>query len=400
MSRQDLIQQDLFSQIPTEIGEFDFWGNLNRHIRNEQIVPIISNSIINNHILDIDEDGQLGVNRSVDQIHEKYHLMIDEQLAKQWADFIKYPLAENPLQLSQVAQYNQVISDSTDEAKINYLTFLKVYLLQLSLRDEEARETARSLVDPLLDKEKGGLKKFSEIVDLLVDQSFSEIAFQLGYPKYGYEQQNPLYLLAQLPLPVYVTTSHHDFLARVLVEAEKYPRIQVCSWFGDHPEIEWFGDPPEDMDVDINADPSERLPIVYHLHGLEKFPTTLVTSEDDYMEFLVKISEDKNNLPLGLRKALGPSSLLLLGYRLRGWDFRSLFRGIIIKYSKLRRTNFAIQLNPPVHQTGNGQQEPNYLQEAQQYLEQYFEPAKFKVRWDSSTNFMHELMQQWKESTK
>ena len=384
-------RQSLLAQI-AEVGTYDLWGNLNRRIKEEQVIPIISNAVVNNRIFDIDEDDQLGISQNAGKkIDEKFQYTIDEQLAKQWADFIKYPLGGERLQLARIAQYNQVKSEDSYEAKTNYLTFLKLCLLQLALNDDDVAEVAESIVEPIK-----GLS-FPEIVAQLGDLSFSEIVFQMGYPKFEDAQQNPLYLLAQLPLPVFVTTSHHDFFERALVEVEKKPRVQVCYWFDEPSGPEWFGDPP-DPEEDINAEPSESRPIVYHLYGLEKYPTSIVISEDDFMDFLIKVSEDRNNIPLGLRRAIGKSSLLLLGYRLRCWEFRALFRGII-KPSKLNHANFAIQLNPYIQQPDDDDEKlQSYLKEAQRYLEAYFEPSNFKVEWNTTSGFTQKLLQKWRES--
>ena len=386
-------RRDLLAQISASIGSYDLWGDLNRRITRGEVVPIISNSVINNRLFTINDDGQLILSRDVTEETEAYHFMVDEQLAGAWANLIKYPLAESPFQLPRVAQYNQVKSRDNSEAKTNYLTFLKLYLLQLALDDEDAADVADTLVKPL-----DGLS-FPEIAVQLADYSFAEIVFQLGYPRFAGQEQNPLYLLAQLPLPVYVTTSHHDFIERALVEAGKFPRLQVCSWSGETLPPEWFGDPPG-PEADLQAEPAEGQPIVYHLYGLEKYPTSLVISEDDYLDFLVKVSEDRNSIPLGLRRAIGKSSLLLLGYRLRDWDFRALFRGLI-KTSKLQQANFAIQLDPHVPQAvGDEGTVQSYLKEAQRYLQAYFEPANFKVEWYSTNSFCARLVQKWRESQK
>jgi hypothetical protein len=44
---------------------------------------------------------------------------------------------------------------------------------------------------------------------------------------------------------------------------------------------------------DENHRPSPTEPLVYHLHGFDQVPPSLVLSEDDYLEFLVAIPRDK-----------------------------------------------------------------------------------------------------------
>ena len=66
--------------------------------------------------------------------------------------------------------------------------------------------------------------------------------------------------------------------------------------------------------------PSKEQPLVYHLHGFDQYPESLVLTEDDYLEFLVAISSDKGRntdpVPKPVREALVESSLLLLGHSL------------------------------------------------------------------------------------
>ena len=70
-------------------------------------------------------------------------------------------------------------------------------------------------------------------------------------------------------------------------------------------------------------------------------------------DFLVKISSDKDIIPLQLRGALAESSLLLLGFRLRDWDLRVLLRSILsggFISTKCSRSKVAIQLDPSAQQ--------------------------------------------------
>jgi hypothetical protein len=378
----------------TGVGAYNLWGELKLLINNKQLIPVISNAVANNYIFDMDQDGQLGLSQGVNRQTEAYQLRLDEQLARRWADFIKYPLADHPLQLAQVAQYNQVTRSSLQQAKTEYLTFLKLYLLGLAGADE----TVKTVVENFSELMKG--LEFPDRVIRLASHSFSKIASELGYPRFTGEQPNPLKLLAELPLPIYITTSHHDFMERALDDVDKKPRMYICSWFGDPHRLEWFGDQPEGVALEAAAD--ERYPLVYHLYGLEKYPASLVISEDDYMDFLVKVSADKEAMPMALRTAIAQASLVLLGYRLRGWDFRALFRGVI----KQNRTallgksmNLAIQLNPKIPDPDETRPETNdYLKEAQSYLVSYFQPSNFRVEWKTPAQFVQELVKEWRKS--
>ncbi len=390
------------------LRKLDRWGRLCSLIKDGMLVPIISNSIVNDRVFDIAPERGLGISRDmkeecVDRECEEYSLRIDQHLASQWALMVEYPLAEEPLHLSRVAQYCQVEEDSS-LAKRKYLLFLKLYLLDLAADDTEAATAAQLQLEPFLDSELDNLREQDQLLAQSDQQSFSEIVFQLGYPRRESQQQDPLYLLAKLPLPVYVTTSHHDFLERALAAAGKHPRMLVCDWFGNSTplehRIEWFGDPP-DAGEDVNSHPTDVNPIVCHLYGLEIYPETIVISEDDYMQFLVKVSEDRNNIPLKLREALGNprAAMLLLGYPLRGWDFRVLFRGLIQPYIDARAkdgSHLAVQLNPPYQRHEEREVSmPDELQKAQKYLEGYLDSSNFHVVWNTALRFLQALWMKW-----
>jgi hypothetical protein len=306
-------------------------------------------------------------------------MTIDEELAEVWAEQIGYPMPDK-YQLARVAVYNRIKSVDEKLAKSKYLTFLKHYLLNIAMDDEDVADLARELRNQ---------------VDAL---SFSEIAYQLNYPRFAdVRMEDPLRLLARLPLPVYVTTSYYDFLERALHSEGRPPRTQICFMFGEPSNVA----PEHRPDPDII--PAPERPLVYHLHGFERYPESLVLSEDDYLDFLARVSEESTDtkspvIPLYLSGALADSSLILLGYRLHDWDFRVLFRGIIeAKPGAVRlrsakgRFGLAIQLDP-MEQRGTINAD-----EARHYLEKYFEPSMFIVEWDNVAGFIKRMYEKWNE---
>jgi len=112
----------------------------------------------------------------------------------------------------------------------------------------------------------------------------------------------------------------------------------------------------------------------------------LVLTEDDHMDFLVAISSERRTIPDRIRGALADSSLLLLGYRLRDWDFRVLFRGLIKPNANqpLRPKSVAIQL------------EENEIE--RRFLQNYLaQEADFKVFWRDTKTFIQDLWKGWKK---
>ena len=50
-----------------------------------------------------------------------------------------------------------------------------------------------------------------------------------GPPDFGAEDE-PHAVLAELPLPIYITTNYDDFMAAALRRAGKEPRREICRW--------------------------------------------------------------------------------------------------------------------------------------------------------------------------
>ena len=350
-----------------------FWPELCRRIDAGQVIPIVGSAVSYEQIFDIDGDGILGVSKGDSN---EYGWSIEEQLADVWAEEIGFPL-KGRHKLARVALYNRVVKSSDDRgAKTAYIHWLKDVLLFLAKEDPN--------VDADTLKEQRGEMEQS---------SFADIAVELGYPHPSKGQADSLAQLAQLKLPIYVTTSNFDFLERAILANGRTPRTQVCFWSGE--PIRYLD---ESHRTDYDFEPKAETPLVYHLFGLEDYPETLVLTEDDYLDFLAAIAQDAHQqqplLPWYLRQALTQSSLLLLGYQPRDWDFRILFRGLInATPSGLRMINLAIQMNP------DEQQWIVAAEDIKRYLQGYFEEKEkqlnFTVVYDTTSDFVSRLWEAW-----
>jgi hypothetical protein len=314
------------------------WKTIIRRIRGGNCTPIISYRVTRQHFSD------------------------NEAVVRAWADEIGYPLADRH-NLTRVAQYASYTGRDALVAKEEYLDFLKQRLLDGARKEGLPDQSA--FLDTLEDE--------------LFDLSFSEVAARLSYPHYENELDNPLRVLAELPLPVYLTTNFAAFMEDALRAAGKEPRTEACCQGGGVSVFE----------EDANYEPSVEEPLVYHLHGIDSDPACLVLTEDDYLDYLVNISQDPEAIPSRVTMALSNSSLLLLGYRLQDWDFRVIFRGLITSRRSSRRLlSVSIQLMPD----SEGVED---LADAQEYLERYFDDANFEIYWGDPQSFMQELWEQW-----
>jgi hypothetical protein len=265
-----------------------------------------------------------------------------------------------------------VESGFPEGARIEYIRFLIERLLKINEDNEEYKDLVVQI-----------RRQFPAML-------FSDVVHQLDYPRFQQGVDDPLRLLARLPLKIYVTTSYSNFLERALIAEEKTPRTQLCFCKLGKSNIR------EEHLPDRDFKPSVTNPAVVHLYGLEDYTNTLVLSEDDYLNFLINAVEEINSqdyYPSYLRGALPESSLILLGYHMQDWDFRTLFRF----GSKVRKVeavddeltpSVAIQFKPSLERK-------EIEAKSLQYLEKYFAKRDFRVKWAGAEEFVYELWNTW-----
>lgn len=319
------------------------WRTLIRRIKSGKFVPIISDRI---------------------------YFPGSNSLIQDWAREIKYPYSVGKnTTLPQLAQFLSATSRDDLTAKEDFLDYSKQYMID-SLRDEATPEQ-ENILDILED----------EIYDI----TFSQACARAGYPHYEEEFENPLRILAELPISIYITTSYYDFLEAALRQAGKEPCSEICYWYDELDDI------PSVFKDDPDFEPSPETPLVYHLHGTDEHPSSLVLTEDDYLDFLVKVSEDTEAIPRRVAQALVDSSLMLTGFRLEDWNFKVIFRGLIkTKRDSRRRLSMSVQFDPDKYKT-----EDIVIRDVQDYLERYFDKANFDIYWGDTLSFLQELWENW-----
>lgn len=199
-------------------------------------------------------------------------------------------------------------------------------------------------------------------------------------------------VLADLDLPIYLTTNYDDFMFHALRTAQKNPQREVCRWnrlLEQEPSV-----------FDAGFDPSPANPVVFHLHGHADLHQSMVVTEDDYLDFLVNISKDlavsptgprqKTLLPVRIRSAITNSTLLFVGYRLADLNFRVILRGLLGSLEQsTRRISIAVQLKP---EAGNADKLEEVQRKVQDYLERYFDwTLNLQVFWGPAQEFAGEL---------
>jgi hypothetical protein len=277
-----------------------------------------------------------------------------------YAQRVGYPFGL-PAGISKIANFDRHTNRNSDiDCKTYYLECVKNYIYR----------TAR---DQGIDRDL--LEEAAEQVDRLSVSAFARL---LGYPRFDQGCADPLLVLADLPFKAYLTTSPFTFLEEALRRAGKEPYVKVCRWRGPvvAPEKEVW-------QIESSYTPSHQRPLVYHLCGLDAYPETqkpwpecLALTEDDYLELLVNLAQDRGNhhvdrLPDLVRGALF-EDVILLGYSLESWAFRALYYGLVrpTTQQKDRRGLCCVQLSP------------DERKQQEKYLENYLDRnAHFDIFW-------------------
>lgn len=252
-------------------------------------------------------------------------------LVDRYAQFIGYPLQDRS-ELHRMAKYRSLMEKYKDQRlKAEYLDVVATHLLELA---ERMGVPVNAIAEA--EAQAAGLK-------------VSAFAKLLGFPHLGEGATNPLEILANLPLPIFVTTSPYMFIEEALRNADKTPRTEFCRWHSgldNYPSV--FApdaDPPD-------YQPTDKMPLVYHLYGLDLYEDSLVLTEDDYLDFLISVSQgrgkDIDPVHAAVKGALQSKALLLMGFSLSSWAFRVLYRGIIkpMPVANQYERYFCLQLVP------------------------------------------------------
>jgi hypothetical protein len=209
------------------------------------------------------------------------------------------------------------------------------------------------------------------------------------------EPHEPHRLLASLPFRLYITTNPEQLLVKALAET-RTPHSEICRWNAELADLPSIFDPPaatgaiggvgqESYKLDAQR------PLVYQLFGTLARPESLVITEDDYFDFLIGVTANKDLIPKPVRRALADSALLFLGFQLDDWDFRVLFRSIAGQEGARRRQSYAhiaVQVDPEEGRV----QRPD---QAREFLNAYFQNADISIFWGTVEDFVKELSRHW-----
>jgi hypothetical protein len=127
------------------------------------------------------------------------------------------------------------------------------------------------------------------------------------------------------------------------------------------------------------------------MFGRLQEPRSLVLTEDDYFDFLIGVTRNRDTIPAVVRRALVDTALLFLGFQIDDWAFRVLFRSIMSQEGRGRREDYA-HIAAQIDLEEGRILEP---ENARRYLESYFQKAEISIYWGSVEDFAHELLRRW-----
>jgi hypothetical protein len=316
--------------------KFDKWPSLITDFKEKEGTPVIGPGIT---------DSLLGTR---------------QEIATAWAESYLFPMAPyNRESLPQVAQYMSV--------KLG--------------RRFPPRELRQHLRRTIVKRYRCDLPP-----ELLGEEaSLEDLIAAAWKARHGREQVEPFSVLARLAAPVYVTTLYSRLLAQALIDAGRKPEVELCRW---HDEADW---PESVFDREPGYQPTPERPLIYHLLGTFDLPESLVLTEDDFFDFLIGITRNKDLVPKAVARRLTDSALMFVGFRLDEWDFRVLYRNLLTSEGGRRRdqyTHVAVQIDPEEGTTTDPVR-------ARNYLESYFQSDRVYLYWGSTENFVKELKHEW-----
>jgi hypothetical protein len=120
--------------------------------------------------------------------------------------------------------------------------------------------------------------------------------------------------LARMDFPLVITTNFDGLFERALRAAGKEPRVSVYS--------------PEPEPTTEFEDESIDRPVIYKLHGDVAHPESIVVTDEDYIQFVLRMTDKEpyDPIPLSLKHYLKRWTTLFIGYSLLDYNLRLLFK--------------------------------------------------------------------------
>jgi hypothetical protein len=209
------------------------------------------------------------------------------------------------------------------------------------------------------------------------------------YPDFLKENE-PHGVLSRLNLPLYITTNYDGMMAEALTtnKTTKSPITELCRWNESLDKII-----PKSNFAKRDFKPTPEEPVVFHLHGHIDHAESIVITETDYLEFLIKMNEDDNLLPTFFRNALSMTALMFVGYSLEDFNFRVIFRGLNQNMGRKNQyPTISVQLLPENKKDEEKIDTQKFLND---YFSRIFDKFSIQIYWGDAESFSQTLNDKW-----
>lgn len=209
------------------------------------------------------------------------------------------------------------------------------------------------------------------------------------------DPSEPHRVVAEFRLPVYITTNYDDFMSQAIhyVDSQalaknqnftpRRPQKALCKWH--------LARRSRPVSFDLGFTPDIENPVIFHMHGYMSEASSMVLTEDDYLDFLMNISEVPDLIPPRIEDAFTTSSLLFLGYSLEDMNFKVLFRKLVsyMQISQAQR-HVSVQLAPKAEKPD--QEEIDRAENQRLYMERHLGLRNVKIYWGECQDFTRDLV--------
>ncbi|HEX5733389.1 MAG TPA: SIR2 family protein [Blastocatellia bacterium] len=167
---------------------------------------------------------------------------------------------------------------------------------------EQGKDTRLDRVSLYFEKDRGRRPLVQEIKDQVT---------------IGKEPSPALCALAEMDFPLVITTNYDKLFEQALNRAGKHPYVGVYNERGDTP-------------TDDFQDFSHERPFVFKIHGDIDKPDSIVITDEDYIQFVLRMSSfkegDYHPVPETIRYQFKRWPTLFIGYSLMDYNLRLLFK--------------------------------------------------------------------------
>jgi SIR2-like protein len=140
--------------------------------------------------------------------------------------------------------------------------------------------------------------------------------------------------LAGLKFPLVITTNYDQLFETALTRAGKRPLVGVYDPAGEEPTVDYTK-----FSIDR--------PFVFKMHGDIDKPASLVITDEDYIQFVLRMSDKASPVPETFQFYFKRWTTLFVGYSLMDYNLRLLFKTLRWKVDPaLRPDTYSLDLHP------------------------------------------------------